>query len=86
VVGAPDPVLGEIGVAIVVCSPGAQLDLPSLRAHCVERLSDYKAPDALVLVDEIPLTPMMKIDTRQLAALAAPAAEDRAAGRARRGP
>jgi acyl-CoA synthetase (AMP-forming)/AMP-acid ligase II len=84
VVGAPDPVLGEIGVAIVVLRPGAQLDLPTLRAHCVEQLSDYKAPDALALVDEIPLTPMMKIDTRQLARLAAGVAEDRAQDRAER--
>jgi acyl-CoA synthetase (AMP-forming)/AMP-acid ligase II len=85
VVGAPDPVLGEIGVAIVVPRPGAQPDLPSLREHCVEQLSDYKAPDALVLVDEIPLTPMMKIDTRQLAGLADRVAEDRRAERDRSG-
>jgi len=84
VVGAPDPVLGEIGVAIVVPRFGAELDLATLRAHCVEQLSDYKAPDALVLVDEIPLTPMMKIDTRQLARLAAKVAEERAEDRAER--
>ena len=34
-------------------------------------LSDYKAPDALVVVDELPLTPMMKVDPVRLAALAA---------------
>jgi non-ribosomal peptide synthetase component E (peptide arylation enzyme) len=33
-------------------------------------LSDYKAPDALVIVDELPLTPMMKVDPTALAALA----------------
>jgi non-ribosomal peptide synthetase component E (peptide arylation enzyme) len=56
-----------------------------MRAQCAEKLSDYKAPDALVLVDEIPLTPMMKVDTRQLAFLAAQAAGDRLADRAGRG-
>jgi acyl-CoA synthetase (AMP-forming)/AMP-acid ligase II len=86
VVGAPDPVLGEIGVAVVVLAPGAGVDLPTLRGHCVEQLSDYKAPDALVLVDEIPLTPMMKVDTRRLALLAERAAGDRLAERARKRP
>jgi acyl-CoA synthetase (AMP-forming)/AMP-acid ligase II len=85
VTGAPDPVLGEIGVAIVVVKEGAHLDLAGMRAQCAEKLSDYKAPDALVLVDEIPLTPMMKVDTRQLALLAAQAAGDRLAERAGRG-
>ena len=50
VVGAPDDVLGEIGVAVVVpAAPGAQ---PELSARCGRtapaQLSDYKAPDALV--------------------------------------
>jgi acyl-CoA synthetase (AMP-forming)/AMP-acid ligase II len=85
VTGAPDPVLGEIGVAIVVAKEGAHLDLAGMRAQCADKLSDYKAPDALVLVDEIPLTPMMKVDTRQLALLAEHAAGDRLADRARRG-
>jgi acyl-CoA synthetase (AMP-forming)/AMP-acid ligase II len=85
VTGAPDPVLGEIGVAIVVAKEGARVDLAGMRARCAEKLSDYKVPDALVLVDEIPLTPMMKVDTRQLALLAEQAAGDRLADRARRG-
>jgi len=85
VTGAPDTVLGEIGVAIVVAKKGANLDLAGMRSHCAEKLSDYKAPDALVLVDEIPLTPMMKVDTRQLALLAEQAAADRLADRAGRG-
>lgn len=77
VVGAPDDVLGEVGVAVVVPAPGHEPDLASLRAHCAERLSDYKAPDALVIVDELPLTPMMKVDPVRLAALAGGGAEDR---------
>jgi acyl-CoA synthetase (AMP-forming)/AMP-acid ligase II len=85
VVGVADPILGEIGVAVVVAVPAAApCDLASLRVHCQARLSDYKAPDALVLVDELPLTPMMKVDPKRLAALAAGAAEARAAARAER--
>jgi len=75
VIGVPDDVLGEIGVAVVVAHEGAVPELAVLRAHCAARLSDYKAPDALVVVDELPLTPMMKVDTGRLAALAARGAE-----------
>jgi acyl-CoA synthetase (AMP-forming)/AMP-acid ligase II len=77
VVGVPDDVLGEVGVAVVVAVVGEAPDLASLRAHCARELSDYKAPDALVTVDELPLTPMMKVDPVRLAALAAHGAEER---------
>jgi acyl-CoA synthetase (AMP-forming)/AMP-acid ligase II len=80
VVGAPDDVLGEVGVAVVVPSPGARPDLTALRAHCAGILSDYKAPDALVVVDELPMTPMMKVDPTALAALGREGAAERAAG------
>ena len=71
VVGMPDDVLGEVGVAVVVAAEGAHPELAELRAHCARALADYKAPDALVTVDELPLTPMMKVDPARLAALAA---------------
>jgi acyl-CoA synthetase (AMP-forming)/AMP-acid ligase II len=71
VVGMPDDVLGEIGVAVVVAAdPAAPPDPPTLRAHCAASLSDYKAPDAVVVVDDLPLTPMMKVDPVRLRALA----------------
>jgi acyl-CoA synthetase (AMP-forming)/AMP-acid ligase II len=83
VVGVPDDVLGEIGVAVVVPRQGMEPDLSGLRAHCAERLADYKCPDALAVVDELPLTPMMKVDPDRLLGLAGRAAEDRRAGLAR---
>ena len=69
VVGAPDPVLGEVGVAFVVPTGGAAgvPDADSLRRLCADRLADYKAPDAVVVLDDLPLTPMMKVDKRALA-------------------
>lgn len=82
VVGAPDPVLGEVGVAFVVPARAAGRpapDLGELRAHCAGRLADYKAPDALVVLDALPLTPMMKVDKRALAGAARDAAATRAA-------
>jgi acyl-CoA synthetase (AMP-forming)/AMP-acid ligase II len=82
VVGVPDDVLGEIGVAVIVVTGGVTPDLADLRAHCTAVLADYKAPDALVVVDEIPLTPMMKADPKRLADLARTGAEERLARRA----
>ncbi len=78
VVGVPDDVLGEVGVAVVVAARGAPApEIGALRAHCARQLADYKAPDALVVVDELPLTPMMKVDPTRLADLAARGAEHR---------
>ncbi|HEY5025692.1 MAG TPA: AMP-binding protein [Acidimicrobiales bacterium] len=72
VVGAPDPVLGEIGVAFVVpVTPAAPPGLDDLRRACRDKLADYKAPDRLHLVVDLPITPMAKIDKRELAARAA---------------
>jgi acyl-CoA synthetase (AMP-forming)/AMP-acid ligase II len=67
VVGIPAPVIGEIGVAFVVPAPGQQPDLAALRRWCAGRIADYKAPDRLELVDDLPLTSMMKVDKRALA-------------------
>jgi len=72
VVGAPDAVLGEIGAAFVVpAGAGPPPELDALRSECRARLADYKAPDRLHLVAELPLTAMAKIDKRELAARAA---------------
>ena len=75
VVGAPDPVLGEIGVAFVVPAPGTDPDpaelVVALREAACRTLADYKAPDRVVVVDRLPLTSMMKVDKRVLAEQAA---------------
>ncbi len=75
VVGAPDPVLGEIGVAFVVPAgevpPDESCLLDGLRSLVRDSLADYKAPDRVVLVDGLPLTSMMKVDKRVLAERAA---------------
>ncbi|MGA2836705.1 MAG: class I adenylate-forming enzyme family protein [Acidimicrobiales bacterium] len=75
VVGVPDPVLGEIGVAFVVRAEGSEADEATLLAGIRETvrasLADYKAPDRLVVADDLPLTSMMKVDKRVLADRAA---------------
>jgi acyl-CoA synthetase (AMP-forming)/AMP-acid ligase II len=74
VLGMPDPVLGEIGVAYVVAAPNQLPQLAELRTFCKAALADYKAPDRLVLVDALPLTSVGKVDKRALAEYAAPGA------------
>jgi acyl-CoA synthetase (AMP-forming)/AMP-acid ligase II len=66
VVARPDTVLGEAGVAFVVLSAEAGAD--ELRSWVRERLADYKVPDDVVVVDELPLTPLGKVDRRELSA------------------
>jgi acyl-CoA synthetase (AMP-forming)/AMP-acid ligase II len=65
----PDPVMGEIGVAVVVPRhPGRPPSLDDLRTYGRARLSAHKLPEALRVVDALPLTAMQKIDRKALAA------------------
>lgn len=71
VVPAPAPVLGEIGVAFIVPSDAA--DPPTqeaLRSWLKEKIADYKAPDHVVIMGELPLTSMLKVDKRALTEIA----------------
>jgi acyl-CoA synthetase (AMP-forming)/AMP-acid ligase II len=69
VLGMPAPVIGEVGVAVVVPAEATRPpSLDDLRAWCRARLADYNAPDRLVLADELPLTPMLKVDKAALRA------------------
>ena len=78
VVGTPAPVIGEIGVAFVIAAdPSEPPTLAELRAWVAADLADYKAPDRLVVVDELPLTAMMKIDKATLEHRAAETTDDR---------
>lgn len=81
-VGRPDPVMGEVGVAVVVARPGAAPpDLESLRRFAGDRLARYKLPDEVRVVDALPLTAMDKVDRRALEAMVnAPDTPDRAPG------
>jgi acyl-CoA synthetase (AMP-forming)/AMP-acid ligase II len=62
--------LGEIGVLFAVPRRGHQLELSELRSFVKARLADYKAPDALVLVPQLPLTNIGKVDKKVLEASA----------------
>jgi acyl-CoA synthetase (AMP-forming)/AMP-acid ligase II len=63
-----DDVMGEIGVAIVV-PRGGPPSLEDLRSFARDRLAGYKLPEALHLVDALPMTSMEKLDRKALGQL-----------------
>ena len=74
VIGRPDATFGEVGVAYVIPKPGTAADPDRLRAFCRERLANYKVPKEFVVVDELPLLPVGKVDKQALRRRAAGAA------------
>ena len=64
VVGCPDQLWQEAGVAFVVARP--TLDLAQLQAHCRGRLANYKIPKRFVLCEALPLLPIGKVDKVEL--------------------
>ena len=66
VVGAPDPVYGEVGYAFVTLAPGQSAGEQSLRDHCRQRLAGYKIPKRVAIEPSLPLLPNNKPDKRKL--------------------
>ncbi|MEV6325027.1 AMP-binding protein [Nocardia sp. NPDC051787] len=71
VVGAPDPVLGEVPVAHVVPLPGSAVTVAELDEHCRRSLARVKVPVSIFRTDSLPRNPVGKIDKRKLRTLAA---------------
>jgi acyl-CoA synthetase (AMP-forming)/AMP-acid ligase II len=62
VIGIPDPVLGERTCACIVEGDNVPEDmLAAVRSAVSSRLADYKLPDAVLRVAELPRTPAGKI-------------------------
>ncbi|MDA8437063.1 MAG: long-chain-fatty-acid--CoA ligase [Actinomycetales bacterium] len=60
-VGLPDGSGGERVVAAVVAEPGVRLDPEEVRAASRERLTGYKVPRQVVVVDELPRSVIGKV-------------------------
>ncbi|MER7561625.1 (2,3-dihydroxybenzoyl)adenylate synthase [Streptomyces sp. NPDC097941] len=66
-VAKSDPDLGERVCAVVVVEPGTDLTLASVRgALTAMQVARYKLPEDLLVVDELPLTKVGKIDKKRL--------------------
>ena len=61
VLGVPDPVWGEIGVAVCVARPGAMMQPELLLAWLESRLARYKMPKHVVFWPEMPKSAYGKI-------------------------
>ncbi|MCA9234402.1 MAG: acyl-CoA synthetase [Planctomycetales bacterium] len=61
VVGVPDEKWGETVATAVVLTSDSFLDLESLRTWCEGRISPYKIPRKLLVVDELPRNAMGKV-------------------------
>ncbi|MCQ4159350.1 acyl-CoA synthetase [Roseomonas sp. GC11] len=61
VLGVPDPLWGEVGVAVCVPAPGQALDVPALLAFLGERLARYKLPRHVFVQESLPKSGYGKI-------------------------
>ena len=61
VIGHLDKTWGEVVAAAVILKAGSSLDLGHLRDWCRNRLSHYKLPKRLLVVDALPRNTMGKV-------------------------
>ena len=69
VFGKPHERLGQEVAAAVTLRPATAATTDDLRRHCRERLSGYKVPTVVAIVDELPRNPMGKVDRARAAEL-----------------
>jgi acyl-coenzyme A synthetase/AMP-(fatty) acid ligase len=68
-IGVPDEVYGEAVVSFVVPRSGASPDAAELLAHCRNRLSEFKLPREILVVERIPKTEREKVARERLLAV-----------------
>jgi acyl-CoA synthetase (AMP-forming)/AMP-acid ligase II len=68
-IGVPDAVYGEAIVSFVVARPGERVSAVELLAHCRARLSAFKVPREILLLDAIPTNDRGKLARDALVAI-----------------
>lgn len=66
VVGLPDAKWGELVTAAVITDPNIVVEEEALLGFIKEHLGSVKTPKRLEIVDELPLTPLGKVDKKAL--------------------
>jgi len=66
VVGVPHVDFGEVGLAVVVPRPGAQLDAAQILASLKAAVANYKVPKQCVVVPDLPRNAMGKVQKNLL--------------------
>ncbi|HEX5947060.1 MAG TPA: AMP-binding protein [Acidimicrobiales bacterium] len=62
VVGVPSDRWGQQVTALVNTRHGREVSADDLRAHCRSSMADFKVPKEIVFVEQIPRTPVGKVD------------------------
>ncbi len=65
VVGLRTPVAGA-PVALVVPEPGHDIDFDQLRTHLAATFAKWQLPDEILVVDDLPMTSVGKLDKKTL--------------------
>lgn len=66
VIGCPDAHWGEIVAAYIVLRPGRTASAAELIEFARQRLADYKTPEKITFLDQLPKSPSGKIQRRAL--------------------
>jgi malonyl-CoA/methylmalonyl-CoA synthetase len=61
VVGLPDDTWGEVVAVAIVAREGEHIELPDLKEWATERMSAYKIPKSLLLLEDLPRNAMGKV-------------------------
>ena len=67
VIGIPDEIWGEIGVAFFVFEKNCSMDIKTIEKYCKEGLATYKRPKKIYIVKELPRNSIGKIQKNTLA-------------------
>jgi len=68
VIGIPDEKWGEVGLAVVVPTPGVEVNEEEVIAFCQGKLAKYKIPKKVIFVETLPRTATGKILKKELKA------------------
>ncbi len=66
VIGVPNEKWGEVGLAVLVLKPGAEIDRAAVVEHCVSRLAKFKVPNDIAVIDALPRNATGKVLKREL--------------------
>lgn len=66
VIGVHDDKWGEVGKAIIVLRPGAEISVEAVVAHCKARLAGFKAPRHVVFIPALPRNAAGKVEKPRL--------------------
>ncbi|MFT7295008.1 MAG: malonyl-CoA/methylmalonyl-CoA synthetase [Pseudohongiellaceae bacterium] len=69
VIGVEDETWGESVTAFIGLNPGATLEFGELRAWCDGKMSSYKIPKSIKLIDALPRNAMGKVTKPALKAM-----------------